>query len=309
MISFDGIEVSYGDKAVLTGMSFAARDGAVTGFVGPNGSGKSTAFKALLGLLEPIGGTAYVDGFPYRSLADPGGSVGAFLGSQWLPGAYTGKGYLTYMARLLRVPTERVDKYLDDVGLGGSANLCVRSYSLGMRQRLGIAGAFLGEPRNLLLDEPVNGLDVDGVRWIRHYLRMAADAGRCVLLSSHLLSELELVADDIVMLGAGKVTRSGTVNELKMATDGSVVVMAKEAQLLASHLVSQGANASIRDGAIIVTGQTVNWVARVASESGIALDSVSRNTNRLEDVYLEQVHHDQQVTVAGPIANTAGSNR
>lgn len=288
MIVFDSVYKSFGKQQVLRGLSFAANDGRVTGFVGHNGSGKTTSFKILLGLLPSDGGTAKLNDSLYKNHLDPGGAVGAYLGPQHIPGSMTGRSFLSYTADLLGVDRESGYRYLQSVGLGAEADKKISQYSLGMRQRLGVAAAFIGEPQNLVLDEPVNGLDVEGVRWLREYLRSAADQGRCVLLSSHLLSELEIVADDVVMLKDGKVSHSGAVAGLKAGALDIVEVASDDNQSLASYLEENGLAVQLSSDAIIVMNATVNHVAGIAAQSSVSLRSISRLTKRLEDVYLEQ---------------------
>lgn len=297
MIEFEDVEKAFGPKAVLRGLSFAARDGAVTGFVGPNGAGKSTAFKILLGLLDPDRGGARVDGVPYPAHPDPGRAVGAYLGPQWIPGAMTGRAFLAYTADLIGAPRTAADRYLTAVGLDAAADRRVRTYSLGMRQRLGLAASFIGEPANLVLDEPVNGLDVEGVRWLREYLRAVAGSGRCVLLSSHLMSELELVADDVVMLAGGRASHADTVENVRTSGSSDVVVVSEDDAAVAAHLRGAGAQVEQQGRELVVRDRTVNWVVGALASQGVPLVSVARRAARLEDVYLAQVqqHDDEAV--------------
>lgn len=294
MIEFESVDKAFGSKVVLRGLSFTARDGAVTGFVGPNGAGKSTAFKILLGLLDGDGGSATVDGRRYQAHPDPGSAVGAYLGAEWIPGSMTGRGYLTYTADLLGASRQPIDEYLALVGLRDSARHRIRTYSLGMRQRLGLAASLIGEPANLVLDEPVNGLDVEGVRWLRHHLRAVADAGRCVLLSSHLMSELELVADDVVMLGGGRASRADTLEAVRTSGNRDVVVVTEDNDTIEAHLRGLGARTERHGQEIHVMDSTVNWVAQAVASQPVPLVSLARKVSRLEDVYLAQVRHDDE---------------
>ncbi len=274
---------------MLEAVSFTARDGRVTGFVGPNGAGKSTTFKILLGLLPADSGAARVDGQPYRNAINPGKALGAYLGPQHTPVAMTGRSYLAYTADLLGVPREHGDHYLNSVGLAEASDRRTVEYSLGMRQRLGVAAAFMGEPQNLVLDEPVNGLDVGGVRWLRDYLRGAAKDGRCVLLSSHLLSELEMVADDVVMIQQGQVTRSGSLDDLQSETAEAVIVHTPHPQDMLSELQSSGLTVRMIDGAVEILGVSTNQIAAILGRSALPFTSLARRTKSLEDVYFEQV--------------------
>lgn len=294
MIEFAGVQKSFGHQEVLRSLTFDAPDGAVTGFVGPNGAGKSTAFKILLGLLQPDAGTALVDGARYSGCIEGRRSLGAFFGPHVIPGSMTGRGYLAFTADHLGLPYGTIPELLEVVGLADSATKKVRSFSLGMRQRLGIAAALLGQPRNLVLDEPVNGLDIEGVRWLRLHLRGLAAAGGCVLLSSHLLSELELVADRVVMLGDGRAVRAGGVEELRASGAQGVVVRSEDDAALIAGLTRAGLHATRRPGGIWVADATANQVCQACAQLPIPLISVARAEQRLEDVYLDQVGRDAQ---------------
>lgn len=288
MIEFADVSKSFGRNVVLDGLTFTARNGAVTGFVGANGAGKSTAFKILLGLVGGVSGQALVDQRPYRDSPAPGRTLGAYIAPQWIPDAMTGVGYLRYVAGLKGADVKQAPEQLAMVGLTEAATQAVSRYSMGMRQRLGIAAALIGDPENLVLDEPVNGLDIEGVHWLRGYLRSIASSGRCVLLSSHLLSELELVADDIVMLNDGRVVRSGTIEELRHTADAVDVVSADNMRL-AGLLSERGVTVRIDGSSITVTGSSVNEIARIAGSLDVSLLSVAKRTSRLEDVYLDEV--------------------
>lgn len=292
MIRFDDCHLSYGQNKVLNGLSFEAHDGRVTGFVGPNGAGKTTAFKILLGLMSADQGQTTVDGRLYVEHPNPGNILGTYLGAHHIPGQMTGESFLDFVAGMLAVPRDKNASYLEAVGISHAAKRKIKGYSLGMRQRLGVAAAFVGEPQNLVLDEPVNGLDIEGVRWMRDYLRTAADAGRCVLLSSHLLSELELVADDVVILGQGRITRSGTLGDLRQATTQTVVIHSEDGPALASYLSRAGLAADTADGAVEVTGVSLLQVAAAVGAQQIPVASIALATRRLEDVYMEQVETD-----------------
>lgn len=289
MMEFVDVVKSFGANKVLTGLTFAARDGAVTGFVGPNGSGKSTAFKTLLGLLRADSGKALVDGKSYPEIDAPGRCLGTFMGSSQIPSSMTGRGYLDYTADLCGVPRTDIDDCLVAVSLLAHAQALVGSYSLGMRQRLGLAAALIGRPRNLVLDEPVNGLDIEGVHWLRGYLRQAADEGRCVLLSSHLLSELELIADDVVMLNGGKASRTGSVASLRASGNDRVLVCSTDDVRLGGLLAARGLHVAAGPSGLLVSGASVNEVASLVGGLDVPLVSVGRELVRLEDVYLDQV--------------------
>lgn len=215
MITFTNLTKSYGPVTAVNDISFTVEAGSVTGFLGPNGAGKSTAMRCLVGLAQPTSGTATIAGRRYAELDNPAASVGVLLDASAQHGGRTGRGALGQTATLLGVPTSRVDEALELVGLTGrEARTRIGNYSLGMRQRLGIANALLGNPRVLVLDEPANGLDPQGIHWMRGLLRGFADQGGAVLLSSHLLHEVQLIADRIVMIGRGQIVADGTIDEL-----------------------------------------------------------------------------------------------
>ncbi|GAA3715134.1 hypothetical protein GCM10022224_096050 [Nonomuraea antimicrobica] len=215
MIEFHRVSKAYNEVKALDDVSFTVHPGTVTGFLGPNGAGKSTAMRILAGLSRPTSGSATVLGRPYAELERPGFDVGTLLDAGAQHPGRTGREVLVLGAMMLGLPRSRVDEVLESVGLAGrEAGRAVRGYSLGMRQRLGIGHALLGRPRVLILDEPANGLDPQGIQWMRGLLRGLADSGCAVLLSSHLLYEVEQVADRIVLIGGGRVLAEGTLAEL-----------------------------------------------------------------------------------------------
>jgi ABC-2 type transport system ATP-binding protein len=215
MIESDGLTKRLGGRTVVDDVSFRCEPGTVTGFVGPNGAGKSTTLRMICGLAEPSSGRATVLGTAYRAIPNPGRHVGVLLDASAQHGGRTGAETLAIAARTLGVGRERVAAVLDDVGLAGSAaRKRVRTYSLGMRQRLGIAHALLGDPEVLILDEPANGLDPEGIVWMRRLLRDFADRAGTVLLSSHLLREVEKIADQLVVIGDGRIVTDGATDEL-----------------------------------------------------------------------------------------------
>ena len=214
MISIENLVKRYGSREVLHGVSLEARPGRVTGFVGPNGAGKSSTLRCLLGLDRADGGRALIGGRPYRELREPLRTVGAMLDGSGAHPSRTARGHLAWVASGAGIGRRRVTEVLDVVGLAEAAGRRVRTFSLGMSQRLGLAAALLGDPEVLILDEPVNGLDPEGIRWIRTLLRRRADTGGTVLLSSHVLAELAEVADDVVVIADGRVRAAGTLDEI-----------------------------------------------------------------------------------------------
>ncbi|MFJ4100190.1 ABC transporter ATP-binding protein [Amycolatopsis japonica] len=214
MIQFDRLTKRRGSATILSDVGFEARPGRVTGFLGPNGAGKSSTLRILLGLDRPTSGTALVDGVPFAELRDPLRKVGAVLDGSGAHRSRTGRAHLNWVAAAGGIPRGRVDEVLAEVGLSAAAGKRVRGYSLGMGRRLALAAALLGDPEVLVLDEPVNGLDPEGIRWIRGFLRARAAAGRTVLLSSHLMGELSETVDDVVVIDHGRIVARGTLTEV-----------------------------------------------------------------------------------------------
>lgn len=214
MLQIDNLSKRHGPRAVLSDVTFQALPGRVTGFLGPNGAGKSSTLRVLLGLDRPTAGTALVGGRPYRSLRHPLRTVGSMLDGSGAHRSRTARDHLAWVARSNGIPRRRVNEVLDQVGLADSGRTRVGRFSLGMGQRLGLAAALLGEPTALVLDEPVNGLDPEGIRWMRGLLRNHADAGGTVLLSSHLMGEVAEIADDLVIITGGRIVGSGSVAQV-----------------------------------------------------------------------------------------------
>ena len=214
MLMIDGLTKRRGPHTVLSDVTFQALPGRVTGFLGPNGAGKSSTLRILLDLDRPTGGTALIDGRPYRTLRDPLRTVGSMLDGSGAHRSRTARDHLAWVARSNGISSHRVGAVLEQVGLADAGRTRVSTFSLGMGQRLGLATALLGEPGTLVLDEPVNGLDPEGIRWIRGLLRRHADAGGTVLLSSHLMSEVAEIADDLVVISAGRIVAAGPLAEV-----------------------------------------------------------------------------------------------
>ena len=214
MLMIDGLTKRRGPRTVLSEVTFQALPGRVTGFLGPNGAGKSSTLRILLDLDRPTGGTALIDGRPYRTLRDPLRTVGSMLDGSGAHRSRTARNHLAWVARSNGISSHRVGAVLEQVGLADAGRTRVSKFSLGMGQRLGLATALLGEPGTLVLDEPVNGLDPEGIRWIRGLLRRHADAGGTVLLSSHLMSEVAEIADDLVVISAGRIVAAGPLAEV-----------------------------------------------------------------------------------------------
>jgi len=270
MIAVDHLTKRYGPQLAVDDISFYCEPGTVTGFLGPNGAGKSTTLRMICGLTPPTAGSATVLGTSYRALDNPGRRIGVLLDASAQHSGRTGREVLALSARVLDVPRSRVDELLERVGLARSAaRKRVGAYSLGMRQRLGIAHALLGDPEVLILDEPANGLDPEGIYWMRGLLRDFADGGGTVLLSSHLLHEIEAIADELVMIADGRIVARGAKHEL-LAASGVIVRGLDAAEL---HVALAEADLSATpgaDGALLVDADA-EAVGRVAARAGLVL--------------------------------------
>ena len=281
---FEHVTKRYGKDVVVDDVSFSVKPGRVPGFLGPNGAGKSTAMKVLLGLAAPTSGAATIGGQRYRELPDPARTVGVVLEPNAFHPGRGGRDHLRVLADGMRVPTRRVDELLDLVGLTHAANRKVRAYSLGMRQRLSIAAALLAEPTVLVLDEPGNGLDPQGIRWLRDLLRQRAAAGNTVFVSSHLLAEVEHLADDVVVINRGKLVRAGELAALQYA---GVTVRTPRADALAGLLTAAGATvATAPDGGLTVRGMTATDIGEAACVAGVPLHELSAHSGSLEELFL-----------------------
>ena len=277
----------YGATTAVDHLSFAVAPGQVTGFLGPNGSGKTTTMRAILGLIAPTGGTARVFGAPYRELARPARRVGALLDGTEANPAMTGRRDLRVRAAAAGVADTRVDEVLEMVGLAEAADRRVGGYSLGMRQRLGLARALLGDPEVLVLDEPANGLDPDGVRWIREFLRYLADQGRTVFVSSHMLAEVSRMADEVVVINHGRFVTHAPVQDLTV--DHHVRVRTPDMARFELALLAQGAIVSDGDGALTIAGLPIEEVGRLAAAEGVVLHELRTQETDLESAFFDLV--------------------
>ncbi|MEU0482366.1 ATP-binding cassette domain-containing protein [Streptosporangium sp. NPDC006013] len=288
MIEIMRLTKRHGDKAVLDGLSFQVKPGLVTGFLGPNGAGKSTTMRVLLGLDAPTSGHGLVNGRRYATMRYPMREVGALLDANAVHDGRSALDHLRCLARGNRIGLSRVTDVLEQVGLAGVARRRVGGFSLGMRQRLGIAAALLGDPGVLMFDEPVNGLDPEGVRWIRHLMRSLAAEGRTVLLSSHLMSEMELTADRLVIIGRGRLVTETTVGELAARHDRGVLVRSPRAAELTGVLEAAGATVETEPGGgVVVRGLDVAAIGDLAAGSGLAVHEVTPRSASLEEAYME----------------------
>jgi ABC-2 type transport system ATP-binding protein len=291
-IVVSGLTKHYRNVRAVEDLSFTVRPGRVTGFLGPNGAGKTTTLRMLLNLVTPTRGTATIGGRPYASLHEPLRHVGAVLDASSAHKGRTGRNHLLVTCAAAGFPASRADEVLELVGLTPAAKRKFRGYSLGMRQRLGIAQALLGDPRVLILDEPANGLDPEGIRWMRELLRHLAGQGRTVLVSSHLLSEMEQLADDVVIIGAGQLIRQGTVDDiLSAAHESRVRVRTPSAEALEAAVREKGATVTAEeDGALLVAGLDAPAVGATAFTAGIELHELTPERADLERVFLELTH-------------------
>ena len=305
MIAVEAVTKTYGDFTAVRDVSFTAHPGRVTGFLGPNGAGKSTTLRVVVGLTRPGSGTAHVLGRRFRDLPNPGTEVGVLLDASAQHAGRSGREVLRIAQRSMGLPGKRVDEVIELVGLTeAEAARRLRDYSLGMRQRLGIAHALLGDPEALILDEPANGLDPAGIRWMRDLLRGHADRGATVLLSSHLLHEIEVVADDLVVIGAGSVVAAGSKADL--LAGGGTHVVTREAHRLGTALTAAGvghgavdrqtdpSGAADRPSALHVETDA-ETVGRIAHEAGVALIELRPADGAgLEEIFLSLTEGTQR---------------
>ncbi|MFC9688462.1 ABC transporter ATP-binding protein [Kribbella sp. NPDC056951] len=284
-----GLRKRYGGTQALDGMSFAVRSGLVTGFVGPNGAGKSTTMRVILGLDAVDEGTALIDGRPYRSLRHPLTHAGSLLDAAALHPARSARNHLLWLAHSQGLPVRRVDEVIEQVGLTPAARRKTGGYSLGMRQRLGIAAALLGDPPIIMLDEPFNGMDPEGIVWMRGFLRSLGAQGRSVLVSSHLMSELQDTADHLVAVGRGKVLADSSVADL-IATASRNRVAVRTTATAAATAVLSGAGAVVAAAShdtVTATGIASNHIVTLLNDSRVPFSEVSAHRATLEQAYLE----------------------
>ncbi|WP_136054379.1 ATP-binding cassette domain-containing protein [Microbacterium sp. K24] len=288
MITAEGLTKRFGDKTAVDDVSFTVQPGSVTGFLGPNGAGKSTTMRMIVGLDRPTSGRAAVAGREYRKLRAPLTEVGVLLDAKAVHTGRTARNHLRAMAATHGIPASRVDEVIDLAGIGSVARKRAGKFSLGMGQRLGIASALLGDPHTLILDEPVNGLDPEGVRWVRQFVRHAASEGRTVLLSSHLMSEMAQTADHVIVMGRGKVLADAPLAELVRAwTTNTVRVRTPRAADLVAAV--GGPDVEVVSSApdlLDIVGLPASRIGDLAAARGIPLHELTPTTGSLEDAYL-----------------------
>ena len=288
-IEVAGLTKIFGPVKAVDDLSFTVDEGRVTGFLGPNGAGKTTTLRMLLGLVNPTAGGATVHGQPFVTLSDPMRTVGAVLdGGMFHPGR-SGRNHLRTLARAAGIGDQRVEELLELVALKDAANRRAGGYSLGMRQRLGLAVALLGDPKVLVLDEPANGLDPQGIRWLRDFLRRLADEGRAVLVSSHVLAEVSQTADDVVVIAKGRSVAQGPLEQImaRSGRPGGVRVAGPDVRKLGDLLYAQGARVSGDPSQITISDRTGEEVGRVIAQHQLVISELIPMGGSLEDVYFE----------------------
>jgi ABC-2 type transport system ATP-binding protein len=310
MITVSELTKRFGHTLAVDHLSFTVRPGRVTGFLGPNGSGKSTSMRCMLGLDRPEHGGALFDGTPYHLLERPLHQVGSLLDAGYVHPGRSGRNHLRWLAAASSVPRARVDQVLELVGLASVGGRRVKGYSLGMRQRLGLAGVLLGDPHTVILDEPANGLDPEGIRWIRDVLVRLADQGKTVLVSSHLLSEMALMATELVVIGAGRLIEQCSVAEfVGRYADTCVLVRSPSAPQLGEQLRAGGAHVRHLDATSIeVRGANIVDIGELAARHGVVLHELSPQTGSLEDAFLQATATAQEYR-SGSIAPPAATER
>jgi ABC-2 type transport system ATP-binding protein len=288
MIKLEHLTKQYKSTLAVDDLDFEVHPGVVTGFLGPNGSGKSTTMRIILGLDHPTKGIATIKGKRYAELRTPLREVGALLDAKTIHPGRSARSHLRALATSNKITLSRVDEVLEFAGIASVADKRVGDFSLGMSQRLGIAGALLGDPEVLLFDEPVNGLDPEGIRWIRDFFRGLANEGRTVFVSSHLMSEMAISADQIVVIGRGRLITQGSIDSLTATVKGSVFIRSEDQARLVRTLIAYDAHvADIKDEGISVIGLTSDEIGRIAFNAGVALYELTPERASLEKVFMD----------------------
>ncbi|NEG96273.1 ATP-binding cassette domain-containing protein [Bifidobacterium sp. SMB2] len=320
MIEIERLVKSFGAKKAVDQVSFKALNGRVTGFLGPNGAGKSTTMKALLGLIRPDSGEALIDGRPFSRLSSPMRSVGAVLDARSVHKGMTAYAHLRSLALTNGIPKSRVDEVIDVTGIASVKNRRAGTFSLGMSQRLSIAAALLGDPHNLVLDEPINGLDPEGVKWVRELCRYYAAQGRAVLLSSHLMSEVALTADDLVIIGQGRILRQVSVARfVDEHSSHGIRIVTPDPRRVHEALAELG-GAQVRDVpresgdpsegyAVMVDGVPMQPVAQILAHNQVVMYRFSQEQTSLEDAYMELTHAAAEYRAKSPMGEGGAPDR
>src|SRR4051794_28929968 len=286
-IAVEGLTKRYGEVTAVDALSSTVRAGAVTGFLGPNGAGKTTALKTIVGLARPTSGRTLIGGVPSDAFKPDARALGVYIEPTGAHPGRSGRDHLRSLAALAGLPRARVDEVLAIVELEDAAGRRVGKYSMGMRQRLGLASALLGDPDILVLDEPLNGLDPQGIRWLRVFLRERAASGRTVLLSSHVLTEAAQTVDDIVVINKGRLVQQGSIQELEQMGTGGVLVRTPMAERLAAAARRAGADVAVQDGGahLLIHGLDTARVGELAHDERVVLHELGANGGSLEDVF------------------------
>ena len=311
MIEAANLKQVFGDKVAVDDLSFTVASGTVTGLLGPNGAGKSTTMRMIVGLDRPVEGSVRVNGADFRESVRPLRDLGALLDPAAIHPGRSGRMHLRAIAATNAIPSTRVDEVLHLTGMTDAAKRRVGTYSLGMRQRIGIAAALLGDPQTLVLDEPVNGLDPDGVHWVRELIRGLAADGRTVLVSSHLMSEMALTADHLIVMGRGRLIAQGPVEDvIARATQADVLVRSPHPDALVAALSDIGATARpAGDGGLLVADATAAQIGELAASHSIALHELTPQQGSLEEAFLTLTKDDQEYSSGGPVEATDGAKQ
>lgn len=303
MIEARNLTKRYGDKLAVDNISFTVEPGSVTGFLGPNGAGKSTTMRMIMGLDAPTSGSVTVNGRPYHQLRAPLCEVGALLDAKGLHGSRSARAHLKQLALSNGIPLTRVDEVLEMTGLTSVAKKKVKGFSLGMGQRLGMAAALLGDPQTLIFDEPVNGLDPEGVKWVRETARALAAEGRTVFISSHLMSEMAQTADRLIVIGQGRIIQQGSVTDIiESATTDRVSILSPQAEALAELLRRDGLEVHTTGHNALSTTAPAPRVGELAAQAGIVLHELHTQRASLEEAYLELTHSSVEYGVGSATA-------
>jgi ABC-2 type transport system ATP-binding protein len=288
VVTAESLTKRFGEVSAVTDLSFALEAGTITGFLGPNGAGKTTTLRMILGLVAPTSGRALVFDHPYAELPRPALRIGAVLEATDFHPGRTGRDHLRMLGQAVDVPDSRADEVLRLVELGDAAHRRVKGYSLGMRQRLGLAAALLGDPELLILDEPANGLDPEGVRWLRDFLHRLASEGRTVLISSHVLAEVAQTVDRVLIIGRGRLLVSSSLAELTARAGGAVRVRSGDPHRLTAALRNEALQVTTgTDDALLVQGASSELVGKIAFAAGVPLVELVNDAGGLEDIFLE----------------------
>lgn len=312
MIEAKGLTKVYGDKTAVGGVSFTVQAGQVTGFLGPNGAGKSTTMRMIMGLDTPTAGTVTVNGVPFAKHAAPLREIGALLDAKAVHTSRTAYNHLLAMAATHSIPKKRIHEVIEMTGLGDVAKKKVKGFSLGMGQRLGIAAALLGDPQTIILDEPVNGLDPEGVVWVRNLVKYLASEGRTVFLSSHLMSEMALTADHLIVIGRGKIIADAPIKDIITGKgQARTRVRTDQPERFMQLLAANGVSVEAQDRELLeVTGLDPRGIARAALENQVMVYELTPLQASLEEAYMEltkdEVEYHSHITTGAPVSAHAG---